>query len=107
MKKKFIEEIIRSRNENTGFWEASLYVDNEEVSKVIYSLSPQVNYTQGKNSDRYIYIEFMFTPLKYRNKGYATELMNYLKQTYPDKIIIGSVNKNSEKIFDTVGAISI
>ena len=80
---------------------------NNVLSKLTYSVNPNIIYTQDKNPEEYIYIEWADTPENFRNKGYASQLFDYLIKKYPEKKINGDANEMSKNIATKYGVILI
>ena len=88
-------EFIYSKGANFGR-KIYLRVDGESVCTLTYSINPNVTYTQDKNPNDYIYVEMIETPEKFRRNGFARECALELKRLFPDKILIGSMNRLSK-----------
>lgn len=88
-----------NKNNQTGFNEL-LLIDNagNTLSSLTYSESPIISFTQDKDKDDYIYIEWLKTPEEYRRNGYSSLLIDFLSKKYNDKSILARPNSNSENI---------
>ena len=78
-----------------------------DVSELTYSENPNIGYTQDKNSEDYIYIEWVETPSGYRGQGYASQLLDYLVKKYKHKKIIAHTNSLSTNIVKKYNIIEI
>lgn len=89
------EDITNTYDNEINMYHLILSNNGEQISKLTYSLKPNIVFTQNKDKNKYVYIEQMDTPFKHRNKGYASQLVQKLKDLYKDKIIIASANDKS------------
>jgi hypothetical protein len=72
--------------------------NSNELSKIIYSESPNIGYTSDKNPDDFIFIEDMETSVENRGKGYSSILLKKLVNKYKGKTILARTNELSHGI---------
>jgi hypothetical protein len=100
--------IIETENRRTGMPVLSLRDKFGNVlSELTYSENPNIGYTQDKDAEDFIYIEWLDTPEKFRNKGYASLLLDHLSKKYKHKKIIANMNDLSKNIAKKYGVVMI
>jgi len=100
--------VVETQNRRNGMPVLSLRDKfGNPLSELTYSENPNITYTQDKNSEDYIYVEWLDTPKEYRNKGYASILLDYLVKKYKHKKVIADANDMSKTISKKYGVILI
>lgn len=90
---------ITDNEDKRGMFNLTLKDESgQTLSELTYSKNPNISYTSDKNPEDYIFIEWITTPTHYRNKGYATQLIDHLSKKYKHKIILASTNDLSSNI---------